>query len=729
MCSDLDTLRGREEEEGEEDDEEVELAEEVGEEVLVMTEAEEEPDSRGQSEREEVRVTQVAPLPNEAVRGGVSQEVNGEAGVRDEEHNVTGEQTRETEAEPESEDTEAVIGSRCSALMTLEGEEQLLNSREEEDEEDEDNKQEAEVREDDTAERNHGLEDHQQGSTPIDPEHAQHSAAPGEEPGDAVIPPTNGNGTAHCEDTSGDVTPVTMGTEEQVDYPEDRCQTSRPFDTCAKIEPAANQTDQLTSEKNDDKDNAASIKQEVAGQQEDCIEAKVQDEEPNQFVNDAVTSADGPEVETEENQKVETLDFEPSEEQPQTERGGEETRMVGINKREQEETVMDERGHSTREDWKTGGKVRRESMGEEVHREGGDLKSVQVENQAMEDLPGPVPQCVEEVEEVFEVEEGHEDIPDNSGATRRGRGDSQEHPAQLRKGGGTDWGEPLTEQLREQALDEDEKGGGKEGEGEMEEEPVTVLDDEGEEMEDSLRRELEDQKPATITPPPEPTTVETKHRDTPEQQEEECELLKERYESEERPTEGNRKVESAINERVKELKQATENGTLCHEPQPLRMEEWGSAKVLPAGRKDNDWIRKVEPQEESAADMNLWRKELRPVKRDVWESEAGRREAERSPARKEDWIKELKSVIKHETLSRKKDEHVKKKRVVLLEESHSDTPQREEMTGEKREEVKLISHRRNSGTPLDQDYEISLYVKVRNHKNQHTVRHHFMVSL
>ncbi|XP_034403674.1 chloride intracellular channel protein 4 isoform X2 [Cyclopterus lumpus] len=164
-----------------------------------------------------------------------------------------------------------------------------------------------------------------------------------------------------------------------------------------------------------------------------------------------------------------------------------------------------------------------------------------------------------------------------------------------------------------------------------------------------------------------------------------------------------------------------ENGILYREPQPLRMEEWGTARVLSPRRKDNDWIKKVQPEEESTPDMKLWRKELRPVKKDIWESEGGRKEAENSPARKEDWIKELKSVIKHETLYKKKDEHVKKKRVVLLEDSHSYIPQREEMIKEKREEVKLITHKRmenpllghrNSRTPLDQDYEISLYVKA-----------------
>ncbi|XP_053273479.1 chloride intracellular channel protein 5 isoform X1 [Pleuronectes platessa] len=127
--------------------------------------------------------------------------------------------------------------------------------------------------------------------------------------------------------------------------------------------------------------------------------------------------------------------------------------------------------------------------------------------------------------------------------------------------------------------------------------------------------------------------------------------------------------------------------------------------------------------------MKDWRKDLKPVKKDKWDTDSGRKEwrkeaspEEKSLLRREDWIKELKSVIKDESLPKKRDEHVKRKRVVLLEDGHSYFPQREEMTEEKNEEVKHILHRRvnspfspvhrNSRTPQDQDYEISLYVKA-----------------
>ncbi|KAM3585494.1 uncharacterized protein V6R79_019018 [Siganus canaliculatus] len=201
---------------------------------------------------------------------------------------------------------------------------------------------------------------------------------------------------------------------------------------------------------------------------------------------------------------------------------------------------------------------------------------------------------------------------------------------------------------------------------------------------------------------------------------------KEDVEKEEKSNISNTEEELDINGRVKGLKQAMENGLLGPEPQPLRKDECGTTRVLSQRRKDNDWIKKDHPEEESPSEVKDWRKELRPVKK---EPERERKEwvkkekvqEEKSLLRKDDWIKELKSVIKDESMGRKRDEPVKKKRVVLLEDGRSYFPQREEVS-EKREEVKLISHRkvesplppvsRNSATAKDQDYEISLYVKA-----------------
>ncbi|XP_044044337.1 chloride intracellular channel protein 6 isoform X1 [Siniperca chuatsi] len=814
ICSDLDTQRGREDEDGEEEDEEVELAEEVGEDVLMMAEAGEgqaEGKSREQSEREEVRIIQVALLPNgvisEGEGGGESLEENGEGvEVGDEEHQMMDEQTREKEgegkSEEESKDTKTVIQNPChfSALIGVKkGHEQIFDSNEENEEDR--NKQEgviarSEVREDKTNDGDNGLEEHQVVSTTDDAEHVQDSGTLVEQSGEGtqlstddtdiievVTLPTNGEVTESADNPTTDMIPGTTGINEQDNNQDNVCQTSMVsangihFDKICTIKVVANHTNQLTSENKDEmkncgeKNNSKSSKQEVepinnniTWQQKDCIVAKVEDEGPKKFVKDAMFTSDVLDIGGEANQKSEQPDlaFVHSAEQSQTEGGIEETRKVGINQQEQDEeqmrqvgvntlTVMDGGGQSTEEEGKTGDNVFRESMGEEAHRGQGDLemqeeKIVQVEHQAKVDLQETVLQCVEEVpldtqqdvdldqvEEAFELEEGGEVEPDKPGTevtleeniTTEEGGDLQERPLQLLKEAGTDWVENLREQLRQQALVEDEKGGGAEeameGELEMAEEPVTVLDDEIEEIEESLTSELEEQKPGT--------TVETKDEDDQELQGEMVEPGKEN-DSKQKDEKG--EVELDKNGRVKGLKQAMENGILCPEQQLLRKDEWGTARVLSIRRKDNDWIKKDQSEEERAADMKAWRKELRPVNKDILESERGRKEwlkkesspssEDKSPPRKEDWIKELKSMIKDESLPKKRDEQLKKKRVVLLEDGHSYIPQREEMTEEKRDEVKLISHRRvgsplppvcrNSSTPQDQDYEISLYVKA-----------------
>ncbi|KAI3365932.1 hypothetical protein L3Q82_009701 [Scortum barcoo] len=442
--------------------------------------------------------------------------------------------------------------------------------------------------------------------------------------------------------------------------------------------------------------------------------------------------------------------------------------MLGIKHQGQEEeqvqqdgintlTVMDEKGQSKEEGGGTGDNV--VSKPDDEYRIRGELdiqeeNIVQVDNQDEVDLKEPVLQCVEEVlsetqqdvdldqvEEAFELEEGGKVEPDKLGegevtskekqsTTDRGV-DWQEYPSQVLKDTGTYWVENMKEQLTQQAFVEDEMGKAEEetmeGELEMAEEPVTVLDDEIEEIDESLSRKLEKQKPAIITDLVEDNIVKPKNEKYQELPEQKVEATKE---NEEKQKDEKGEVELDKNGRVKELKYAMENGILCPELHMLRKEEWGAARVLSPRRKDNDWIKRHQTEEERAPEVKDWKKELRPVKKDSWESEGGRKEwlkRETSPERKslprkEDWIKELKSVIKDESLPKKRDEQMKKKRVVLLEDGHSYVPQRQEMPEEKQEEVKLISHRRvgspslpqcrNSTTAQDLDYEISLYVKA-----------------
>uniref|UniRef100_A0A3Q2EB69 CLIC N-terminal domain-containing protein n=2 Tax=Cyprinodon variegatus TaxID=28743 RepID=A0A3Q2EB69_CYPVA len=172
-----------------------------------------------------------------------------------------------------------------------------------------------------------------------------------------------------------------------------------------------------------------------------------------------------------------------------------------------------------------------------------------------------------------------------------------------------------------------------------------------------------------------------------------------------------------------------ENRTVGVQPQPLWKEGWRKPKVLSATRKDDGWIKRDQPGEGNGEEVKDWRKELRPFRKTGRGNERRGQEwrikeplqEQRCSAEKEDWIKELKSVIKDESQSRRKDDQVKKKRVVLMEDGHSYTPQREEMILEEREEVLIFPRtvegpqcpgHRDSRTHQDQDHEICLYVKA-----------------
>ncbi|XP_045911258.1 chloride intracellular channel protein 6 isoform X1 [Micropterus dolomieu] len=644
---------------------------------------------------------------------------------------------------------------------------------------------ETRIRQDKTNDGDVVLEEHQVVSTTDGAEHFQDSGTFVEESGEAtelpaddtneteaVTLPTNGEVTESIGDPTTDMASVTTGINYQVNNQKDVCQTLKvsnngiPFETICTIEVVAYETNHLTSENKDHmkKSGGKAINNNITWQQKDCIEAKVEDEGTKEFVQDAMFASDDVlDIGGEANQKAEQPDLAvvPSE---LTEGGIENARQVGINQQEQEEehirqagdntlTVMDGVGQGTKEEGTAGDTVFRALMDKEQ-----EETIVQVENLSKIDLSEPVLHRVEEVpldtqqdvdldqvEEAFELEEGGKVEPDKpkgevtleeNELTTEMRSNLQEHPSQHLKEAGAAWVENLREQLRQQALVQDEKGGGAqeeamEGDLEMAEEPVTVLDDEFEDIEENMTSELEEQKSATITAPSKDTIAKTKDE---EDQKLQGEMVEPGKKNDVKQNDEIAERELDKNGRVKGLKEAMENGILSPDPQPLRKEEWGTTKVLSPRRKDSDWIKQNESEEERASDMKDWRRELRPVKKDIWESERLRKveqlkqekkespAEEKSPPRKEDWIKELKSVIKDESRPKKKDEQLKKKRVVLLEDGHSYIPQREEMTEEKKEEVKLIYHKRagsplpsvcgNSRTPQDQDYKIALYVKA-----------------
>lgn len=746
VSTDLDTQKGREDEEGEEEDEEVELAEEVGEDILTMAEA-----GDGLRKGDGDEQGEMALLPNgvipEGEGGSETLEENRGEGVEllDEEHQTINEESNEKQSRikdgkdhtvdnyKEKEDKLEKPDAMTACSETLVRVEELNG---------EDNE----------------LEEHGIVSTADYAETLRESSIPEEESAkptqlsnndttttevvspaitEVVIPFANNEDTENVENPTTYVTDNT-GTEQDT-IQNDLCQTT------GTIIEVGNQTNQLVSENqdamknSDEKDNSESSKQEVgstnnniSGKQKDSVVANNKEEGNKECVKDTVPTCDGV-VDTEDqaNLKAKELVFVPSEGQAQTEGGVEETVLGGIKQKYLEDEQVDQvevlnldKGGATMEE--TVGCVGRELVGEEDHQADRER-----ENQTLEGPLEPVVPCVEEVppdaqqdvdidqvEEAFELEEGgeveqHEPEGERE-STTQGGGELQEHPSQLLTEAGPDWGEKLREQPIQMVPMKDrmEVEAGEDtmvGEVEMAEEPVTVLDDEIEEIEDNQTSE---QKAGIVS---EDNKMETKNADL---EGEKVDMYKK---------DDNRELELDINGRVKGLKKAMENGMLSPEPQPLRKEGWGTAKILSPRRKDTDWIKS--DQSEKAPEMKDWRKELKPIKKDMWETERGTKEEvvkkepeKKSQPRREDWIRELKSVIKEESLPKKKDEQVKKKRVVLFEDGRSYMPQRDEMTEGKREEVKLISHRRvesplppvrrNSRTPQDQEYEVSLYVKV-----------------
>lgn len=490
----------------------------------------------------------------------------------------------------------------------------------------------------------------------------------------------------------------------------------------------------------------------------DCAEGNVTDEAVKETMNDAtLVSDDVPELENEENQEVQ-LSVVFSEEQSQTDTKSQGTMSTLNNQTFQEEhlqlddsqMVRDEKNMTEESD--AGDVNEALGEGEDNNKEAEKEKNVEIE--AHTELPHPVLKCVDEgpsdtqqgtnidkSREAFELEEvgtresispGIEGTIEENQNPAEENSDLEDHALPTLGDEGMPLNTNKTEQQQKEDFPADRTGDNIEdlmAEMEMANEPVTVLDDEFDEQEEFTRAEVGEQKPASVTAELEATTVEVKKQsELQDGNEETYESGKEEIEMNEKLNDSDTDVQFSLTDRVKELKQAMEFGMLNAEPQPPKKEDWRSVRVPPHRRKDDNWIKK-EPEEVKEPEVEGWRKEIKPVRKDIWEPEMGQKE--RSPEKKslpqkEDWIKELKSVIKHESFPRKGNEQVKKKRVVLLEDGHSYFP-RLEQRNETREEVKLISHKKiESPPPLlqdspesqDQAYEISLYVKVKNKMDQ-----------
>lgn len=562
------------------------------------------------------------------------------------------------------------------------------------------------------------------------------------------------------------------------------CQDSAVNDCCKltdvtdTIEVFANHAKQQTNDhesgiKSTDDNNQSSQQNtesviEDSSPQNNFVEAEGEDEEGKDLLQDVISEPQIlQEMESEVDQMVDQVEVAVATDQEQSEATDwvkeEQIEEIGDILEEEKEQVcdhvpnlMDVREESKAEDRDTGennvGESVFECEQEGTNDEDAPESVAPAEGKAEENFPELELQCIDDVsseskqdvglipaEEDFEMEEENPFEPtepnddcklEENESTTQEAVDSQEHTMQTVEETFKYAEDNSREPQRGQDLAEECMGGAGATDPFLEE-PVTTLDDEFDEIEDTPTTELDDPLPESTTSPSD-DQVEVKA--DPDGQNNEMQQDKEREAAEAVETNADdREVFLELNERVRGLKEALENGTLGVEPPPppSSKEECRPTRVSSSKRKDDDWIKKNEQEAEKTTEVKEWKKEPKPVRKDFWEFERARKETpppdEKVPQRKNDWITELKSVIKDESLPKRRDEQVKKKRVVLFEDGRSYFPHREE-TSEQREDVTLISHKKVDGPPVspvppvqsddkapqDQAYEISLYVKVKN---------------
>lgn len=696
----------------------------------------------------------------------------------------TNEESGECKGEEESNNRHTVVENTCDLKTELDGEKQKQLLDHSEDTEDEANKTDVserpktQIREDMIGHTDDVIEEQELRSCTDDADdnHEPTVAQELEEETQLSINETfkkglqteAGEATEIFEPPRTVVTSDTSETDKQLGDEDDVCQPSTdsdsciPFDTAATVGVEDNQISQITNwkELTDEKDSSSKQQDEfVKSTAVDYTEKNILDEVGKEIMkDDTLASDDVLEVESEESlEEQPQLSVVCSEEQSQTQRANEETLSTVINLRFQEEELQSADSQMLRDEQSMTEEgdasdsvtesLCEEERGEDDNKKIEQEKKVEVETHIK--LPDPVVQCVEEgfidtQQDAdmhksgggFEVEEagteepsrpGIEDTIEEKHCATEEKTDIQDYSFPTQSDEGIHLIETMTEQLKEEAFTADNIEDLL-AEMVMANEPVTVLDDVFDELEEAP---ISEQKPASGTAQSEDTVeaawVEERHdfqiKETrPNKGNEEThKTSKEEIQMNEEPKDTNRDFQFSLTDRVKELKQAMEGEMLKVDPQQPKKEDWRAVRVPPYRRKDDNWIKK-EADDVKDPEVKDWRKEIKPVRKDIWESEMGHNE--RSPEKKglpkkEDWIKELKSVIKDESLPRKRDEQVKKKRVVLLEDGHSYFPQR----NENKEEVKLISCEKtkspshpvqDSTESQDQAYEISLYVKVKN---------------
>ncbi|XP_037552548.1 nuclear autoantigenic sperm protein isoform X2 [Nematolebias whitei] len=649
FCSDLDSPTGGED---------VELAEEVGEDALLFTEegqAEgDEDESRGENETGTICVIEVA-------ISEVAQEVEESYSKQEDQisqRNASDQEQEEMDVKTTKEERENVqIMNECSLVLAEIKKQQILQ-RKEETEEEKQVQKEAMA----SVETNQGMENLDKVSN-YD-ERFQKIDAPVRE---------GAEGAQLCDkNTTGVITLLT--TENVWEFPDDvesqvntainEQVTTQSNLTIEPIDPAEaiiSQASQLTTElqvelKYTDQNNYHLITQssntDNTQEEENAIEAMTENKEVQETRIDGMSASDEDlsenvlETGGTANKMMEQLQLDTFKKQSLSEEWAEDTFVKGLDQKESKEENIQKTGVALLEGRKIGeevdGKLVEEKENENVEMQG---TFPQVDNQAIEFHPEPVVHNVEkvpvdeqrienfEMAEVFELKERADlnpiasEVPlKENKLTGTTEGNLQKHPLKVLKRLGTDWVGSIRRHQKQKRLSKKKRGQEVEtitGGLEMAEGPVTVLDDEIDETGVILSEHIKEEIPDTNSGA---TIDDAEVKGS-------RELQKEKVEEQQFEKRNKGNIKQSRNEgtdadngenrgkrKVKELKQVMEHGTLSLPPQASG-KGLGKSKVLSLKRKDNAWIKKDQDEEGVAQETKEWRKELRPVRKDVWETE------------------------------------------------------------------------------------------------------------
>lgn len=753
FCLDLDNHVGKDKD-GQDDDGEVELAEEVGEDVLLVNQAgdgQDNNESEAQREWEETGIVQVA-LANELLteveeQVGMLEEKNeGEVKIPDEEPVKTDKQSKikedQDECKEESEETETVTE------VTDKQEEEGYSKSEEIEQNELRTCSETEVSKEFITEEDMGFQNEIMSFTGNTQtlEEVDIPENESEENKQLSVDYTSENLTDKSDafeviaDPSSGATVVSIVTDEVVNNQSELYQTSAGISDGAddqnNIFIPENQENQVKNHKEEFQQSNNNI----TWQQETIVRY----EEETEFMTDKLyTSDDVPDSGSAETLHVEPLQF-VAKDISQTE-GRIEVTISGETGHTEEEVKPDEivtldGENKTMEEEETADDFLIEKLrGENEQIENSEMKNGSSFNSKLQDitaLQGSLLQCSSETLSVDKIDADCNQMDTAFGEKEVSKDEPQQPEEQMSAHENDSF--KTHDNIFQKAFINmlvELKGNLK-----VQPEEKDLVEDKNKEQEMMVDTEMtetqtsksHEQRPITAVAPPEDAIMwhndEKCHKygdETMEHSKEKYELRKDEAREDvmdDKPKEEQRAVEAG--EQVQEAEQTVKMIFSLETPSP---QEKAFDIENTTTTRNNSGINKIEQgTEERSPETREWRKDLKPVKKDLVtvgaQKELVKKEASTSLPQREDWLKELKSVIKDDSWPKRMTEPTKKRQVVLLEDGHMYIPQREDMDEDEEKQENLVSHRkldspvspmgRNSRPPGSQHYEIALYVKV-----------------